>query len=137
MRHQRVRFLMSSVRTARRFPLTRERVVFFTILATGVWMAWSLAQEVALTRQLGHDAAQLQQQNAWLRGSNDDYRRGIASVSSGASAEQDARGGGYARPGEKVYLITSPPPSAGGSAAPARATTANPFELLWGWLTGR
>jgi cell division protein FtsB len=136
MRHQRVRLLVSRVRTARRFPITRERVIFFTIVATGIWMAWSLAQEIALTRQLSHDAAQLQQQNAWLRSSNTDYRRDIASVSSGASSEQDARQGGYARPGEKVYLVTTPPPSTQQAPAAAPSTPANPLAALWSWLTG-
>lgn len=137
MRHPRVRQIVSSVRTARRFPITRERVIFVTIIATGVWMAWSLAQEVAVTRQLAHDTSQLQQQNAWLRSSNDDYHRDIASVSSGASAEQDARSGGYSRPGEKVYLVTSPPPGAPQAATPTpRSSTDNPLAGLWSWLTG-
>lgn len=140
MRHRKVTFIATVLRVARSFPLTRERVLFLAIVIAGVWMAWSLIQQAMLTHQLSHDAAQARQQNAALQTSNQNYRRDIAAATSGASAEEDVRLHGYARPGEQVYLVanqqpaqpTGTSPSGGASTASSRS----PFQRLVGWITG-
>lgn len=144
MRHRKVTFIATVVRQARAFPITRERVLFLALLAAGLWMAWSLLQQAILTQQLSRDAEQVRQQNAAVQAENQGYRRDIAAVTSGASAEEDARQHGYARPGEKVYLVGSQQPAPGSSGAAgsdASSTTTstatqNPLQRLWSWLTG-
>lgn len=141
MRHRRVSFLATVFRYARTFPITRERVLFLAIVVAGLWMAWSLLQQAILTQQLARDADQVRQQNASLQAENHGYRRDIAAVTSGASAEEDARQRGYARPGEQVYLVGSQ--QAAPSAAPAPGASAgsspaqNPLHSVLSWLTGR
>lgn len=115
-------------------PFRRESLMFTTATTVALWMGWSLLQEMGLTQQLTWQAAQLRQQNAALQASNDDYRRDIASVSSGATAEEDARKGGYARPSEKVFVVSTP--QATPPPAPAATASGNPLVDFLHWLTG-
>ena len=75
-------------------------------------MVWSFAQEVFLSHDLSHQAAELRQQNAALQSENRGYQRDIAASTSGAAAEEEARGDGYSKPREKLYLVGDPPPTA-------------------------
>jgi cell division protein FtsB len=137
MRHRKVSFIATVVRHAHAFPITRERLLFLAILVAGLWMAWSLLQQVILTQQLAHDAGAVRQQNAALRASNQGYRHDIAAVTSGASAEEDARLHGYARPGESAYLVASQQSQAAGgdrSAPPPAHAPQNPLQRAWAWI---
>lgn len=62
-----------------------------------------------LSHRLSAQAVALQQQNNALQAENSGYKKDIAAVASGASAEEDARTNGYAKSGEKVYVIGAPP----------------------------
>ena len=63
-------------------------------------------QDVA---QLSQTVADLRRQNARLAAENNGYHKDVQSVTSGAADEEQARLNGYARPGERIYLITAPP----------------------------
>ena len=89
--------------------LTREKALLLALVAAAVWMAWSLVQEVALNHQLGQQADDLRQQNAAMQTSNQDDRRDAKAVESGSWDEEQARLDGYARPGEKVYIVNASP----------------------------
>ncbi|MGH7866991.1 MAG: FtsB family cell division protein [Candidatus Dormibacteraceae bacterium] len=113
--------------------ITRQGLLLIGILLVGVWMAWSLEQEVALSWQLNQDAARLRQQNIALAAANADYHRDIQSVTTGAVAEEEARLRGYARPNEKVYLVTNQISTE--TEAPAAPTTnISSWAALWRWL---
>jgi cell division protein FtsB len=135
MRHRKPTVAASFSRWTRTLPLTRETVLFLIVVAAAAWMGWALVQEVGLTHQLSQQIAQLRQQDASIQASNQQYRRDIAGVSSGATAEQDARSDGYARAGEKVYVVGTPPPTTP-PVWPGRTVSANPLTNLWNWLSG-
>lgn len=135
MRHKKPTFTASFARWTRTLPLTRETILFLVIVAAAVWMGWSLVQEVGLTHQLNQQVGQLRQQNASIQASNEQYQRNINGVSSGSTAEQDARNDGYQRPGEKVYVVAAPTP-APAVAWPGRTVSANPLTRLWDWFSG-
>ena len=135
MRRRKTRLLSSILRSVRTLPLTRSSVLFLAICAAGTWMAWSLVQEMALSHQLTAQAAQLRQQNAADQRTNQRYRRNIAAASTGASAEEDARQDGYARPKEKVFVVSGDA-VAGQDGGQAPSGQTNPFAGLWRWFTG-
>jgi cell division protein FtsB len=113
---------------------SHETIVLAAMALVALWLLWSLAQAVALERSLNHQAARLQAQNAALRAANEAYRRDIAAVSSGAAVEEDARMNGYARPGERLYVLGEPPaasPSSVAASAPADLQPDSPAQVLW------
>ena len=88
------------------------RIVLICSLAltlAAAWMAFAFVQEVMASRHIAQQAAALRQQNSTLQSENAGYARDIAAVASGAAAEEEARRNGYARPGEKVYVVAAPP----------------------------
>src|SRR2546430_13407748 len=119
----------------RRMRLSHETILLAVMALVGLWMLGSLVQAIALNQTLNHQAAELRQQNASLRSTNDSYRRDIAAVSSGAAAEEEARQNGYARSNEKVYIISSPRPT----PAPRRQApggAAGVLNAIWHLVTG-
>ncbi|HZV48932.1 MAG TPA: septum formation initiator family protein [Candidatus Dormibacteraeota bacterium] len=114
--------------------LSHETVVLIAMALVALWLLWSLARAIALERSLNRQAAELQAQNAALRAANAAYRRDITAVSSGAAVEEDARMNGYARSGERLYLVgqppASPPPAAGGGEGDLGPDS--PAQVLWG-----
>lgn len=106
-------------------------------------MAWAFGQEAWTAHRLSAEAADLRHQNTALSAQNRSYERDIATVQSGGASEEVARQNGYARPGEHVYVVASPP--AGGTAAPASPppnnvrvvnTSVGPFDGLIAWWKG-
>ncbi len=77
--------------------------------------------------------AELQAQNASLQATNRAYREDIAAVSSGAAVEEDARLNGYARPGERLYLVGQPetPPRPAASGGSGEVEPTSPAQVLW------
>jgi hypothetical protein len=98
-------------------------------------MGWSLLHELALSHQLTAQAIQLRQQNAAAQSTNLRYSRDIAAASSGASAEEDARQDGYARPKEKVFIVSGVAPVSPDSG-PAPSGQTNPLAGFWRWFSG-
>ncbi len=123
----------------RRTRLSHETILLALMALVGLWLMGSLVQQISLNRALNQQAADLRRQNAAVQASNDNYRRDIAAVSSGAAAEEEARLNGYARSEEKIYIVTSPSPSppAAASRPAAQKSSLNPLEAVWNFLTGR
>ena len=107
MRQRRLRWQVSRVPASLR--LTREKALLLALVAAAIWMAWSLVQELALNHQLSQQAADLRRDNASMQASNEDSRRDAKAVESGSWDEEQARQDGYARPGEKVYIVNTNP----------------------------
>jgi cell division protein FtsB len=134
MRRRKSRVLTTVRRLTRSLPVRRETVAFTSMTAVAVWMGWSLLQEIGLTQQLSQQATHLRQQNAALQTTNQDLQRDVSSVASGAQSEEEARKGGYARPNEDSYVVSTPAPAR--PAGPPATSDSNPLLALWHWLTG-
>ena len=116
MRHRKPSAIYGIVN--RRMHVSRETVIMVALAVAAIWLVSSFAQEVFLSRDLGRQAADLRQQNAALQAENRGYQRDIAASTSGAAAEEEARGDGYSKPKEKLYMIGASPPPAPAHAAP-------------------
>jgi cell division protein FtsB len=115
--------------------LSRKNVVLLVAAAALCWMSWSLVQEIGLNHDLSSQTAALRQQNAAIAAQNRYARQDVRNVSSGAWDEQQARIDGYARPGERVLVVGTPPPPQAVAPAP-RQGPHNPFQAFWDWVTG-
>jgi cell division protein FtsB len=145
MRHRKASAIYGIVN--KRLRVSRERLILVALAVAATWLIWSFAQEVLLSRDLGRQASELHQQNAALQTENRGYQRDIVASTSGAAAEEEARGDGYSKPKEKLYMVgDSPPPTpartplAAGQAS-AKATPTRPrgsdqggAERLLAWL---
>jgi cell division protein FtsB len=123
----------------KRVRLSHQTFLMAVMAVIGLWMAGSLVQELSLNQSLNQQASDLRNQNAALRTTNDEYRRDISAVASGAASEEEARKDGYARSDEKLYLIATPPPAAPAAAAAKRRSPANssgPLDALRHLLLG-
>ena len=93
-------------------------------------VGWAFAQEAWQAHQLRAQAAALTSQNAALAVQNQAYQRDIAEAQSGAAGEEIARQNGYSKPGEKIYVIASPPAAAPTAApGPVVRNTSSPGPL--------
>lgn len=100
----------------------RHAVIATAALAALVWAGAAFAQEAYLSHKLGDQVANLRKQNALLAGQNAGYRKDVDALKTGVANEEEARLNGYARPNEKLYLVTapvSPSPSTAPSASPS------------------
>lgn len=107
----------------RRLRISREVLLLVALALLAGWIVWAFAQELYLSYQLSHQAAEVRSQNAALQLANEGYRRDIAAVSSGGAAEEEARLNGYSRPDEKLYLVN--PPSSQPGHSSSRAASAS------------
>ena len=119
MRHRKASAIYGIV--DQRVRISRETLIVGLLVLVAIWLVWSFAQEVILSRDLGHQAADLRQQNTALQTENRGYQRDIAASTSGAAAEEEARGDGFSKPKEKLYMIGASP-----ARTPARAPAAQP-----------
>ena len=100
----------------------RQAVIAIVALVAFVWAGAAFAQEAYLSHKLTDQVANLRNQNAVLAGQNAGYRKDVDALKSGVANEEEARLNGYARPNEKLYLVTapvSPSPSTSPSASPS------------------
>ena len=104
----------------KRVRLSHQTVLLAGMAVIGLWMVGSIIQELSLNQSLSQQAASLRDQNAALRSTNDAYRKDVGAVTSGAAAEEEARKDGYARSGEKLYIVGTPPPTTPEPAAARR-----------------
>jgi cell division protein FtsB len=103
----------------KRLRVSRETLILVALAAAATWLVWSFAQEVFFSRDLGRQAAELQQQNAALEAENRGYQRDIVASTSGAAAEEEARGDGYSKAKEKLYMVGESPAPTPARTAPA------------------
>ena len=134
MRHRRVQSTAGVVDG--RSLSGRRWLVRAGLLVFVLWVGWAFAQEAWTANQLGAQASDLRQRNAALQSQNADYRRDIATVQSGAAAEEVARSNGYSKPDEKVYVVSQPAGAPAQAAPPVRVRQASPsFGDAWqSWL---
>ena len=93
-----------------RIPLSRGVIGAAAAVALTVPLLVNFAHVAQLSRELARERARVSRENVALAAQNDNYRRDIIALVSGAAAEEDARSGGYAKPEERVYLVGEPSP---------------------------
>jgi len=90
----------------------RQTVV---LIAAGIALMWGIvafAQEAYIGHRLSEQVTQLRQQNAAIAAQNAGYKKDVAALSNGSADEEEARLNGFAKPNEKVYILTTPSPQA-------------------------
>jgi cell division protein FtsB len=107
MRHSKAIVAASSVRTSGHG--VRRTIIVAVVAVVALWTAYAFAQEAYVGHKLSQQVADLHRQNALLAAENHGYHKDVQSLTSGAANEEEARQNGYARPGEKLYLITEAP----------------------------
>jgi len=81
--------------------------------AIGIVLAWAgvaFAQEAYVSHKLSQQVSDLRRQNADIAAQNAGYRKDVQALTSGTADEEEARLNGYAKPNEKLYLVTTPSP---------------------------
>ena len=118
MRHSRALTVAGSVRTSW-FGL-RNTVLLILAGVVLVWAGIAFAQEAYLSHKLSQEVSDLRRQNAQIAAQNAGYQKDVQALTSGTADEEEARLNGYAKPNEKLYLVTTPPsPSPSPSASPS------------------
>jgi cell division protein FtsB len=89
----------------------RQTVV---LIAAGIALMWGIvafAQEAYISHRLIQQVSELRQQNAQIAAENAGYRKDIEALTNGGADEEEARQNGFARPNEKVFILTTPSPT--------------------------
>ena len=107
MRHSKAIVAAGNVRTS--VHGVRRTIVIAVVLVVVTWTAWAFAQEAYIGHRLSQQVADLHRQNARLAAENKGYRKDVQSLTTGAANEEEARLRGYARAGERIYILTAPP----------------------------
>ena len=107
MRHSKATFAAGSVRTSGH--AVRRTIIVAVVAVIALWTAYAFTQEAYIGHTLSQQVANLRIQNENLAAENNGYQKDVQSVASGAANEEEARQNGFARRGEKVYLLTDPP----------------------------
>jgi hypothetical protein len=109
MRYSKVIVASGTVRTN---ALGLRHAVFIAVAgAVVIWAGVAFAQEAYVGHRLGQQVADLRKQNTVLASHNQGYRKDVQAITSGAADEEEARLNGYARPSERLYLVTAVPTS--------------------------
>ncbi len=87
----------------------RHAVVGVAVAVGLVWVGAAFAQEAYLSHKLSQQVSDLARQNAVLAAQNAGYKKDVKSLTTGSANEEVARLNGYARPNEKLYLVTAAP----------------------------
>jgi cell division protein FtsB len=101
----------------------RHAVLTSVILAASIWAGVAFVQEAYIGHRLTQQVVDLRKQNTVLAAQNRGYKKDVQAITSGAADEEEARLNGYAKPQERLYLVTaasspSPAPAASPSASP-------------------
>ena len=101
----------------------RHAVVTSVIVAASIWAGVAFVQEAYIGHRLSQQVGDLRKQNTILGAQNNGYKKDVQAITSGAADEEEARLNGYAKPQERLYLVTAPPapsptPPASPSASP-------------------
>jgi cell division protein FtsB len=108
MRSSKALTVAGSVRTSH---LGLRNVVL--LVAAGIVLVWAgigFAQEAYLSHRLSQQVSDLRRQNAEIAAQNAGYKKDVTALSNGTADEEEARLNGYAKPSEKLYLVTTPSP---------------------------
>lgn len=124
MRSTRALTAAGSVRVSNPFGL-RNFVIFVVVGGALMWGGVAFAQEAYLSHKLSQQVSDLRRQNAQIASQNAGYKKDVAALSNGTADEEEARLSGYAKPSEKLYLVTTPAPSAPPSASPSPSPKAH------------
>ncbi|HEY6118186.1 MAG TPA: hypothetical protein VI172_19750 [Candidatus Dormibacteraeota bacterium] len=84
------------------------------LIAAGLVLLWAIvafAQEAYISHRLGQQVSDLRKQNADIAAQNDGYRKDVAALTNGTGDEEEARLNGFARPNERVFIVTTPSPT--------------------------
>lgn len=122
MRQNRALTVAGSVRTSS-FGV-RNLVLLAAAGAVLVWAGVAFAQEAYVSHKLTQQVSDLRRQNAEIAAQNAGYHKDVQALTSGTADEEEARLSGYAKPNEKLYLVTTPSPSP--SPAPSAKTSPRP-----------
>ena len=109
MRSTRALSVAGSVRT-NPFGL-RNVVLLIAVCIVLIWAGVAFAQEAYVGHKLSQQVSDLRRQNAQIAAQNAGYKKDVAALSNGTADEEEARINGYAKPSEKLYLVTTPSPS--------------------------
>jgi cell division protein FtsB len=105
-----------------------RQLVIVLVAAVGLaWAGVAFAQEAYLSHRLSQQVYDMRKQNADIAAQNTGYRKDVQGLTSGTADEEEARLNGYAKPNEKLYLVTTPPsPSPSPSASPSHSPRPSP-----------
>ena len=123
MRYNRVIVASGTLRTSA-FGV-RHALVMAIVLVALIWAGIAFAQEAFIGHKLSQQVADVRNQNAVLAAQNQGYKKDVQAITSGAADEEEARLNGYAKPQERLYLITAVP-SPSPSPAPSSPPPASP-----------
>jgi cell division protein FtsB len=121
MRYSKVIVANGTVRTN---TLGLRHAVVIAVVAVGcIWAGIAFAQEGFVGHKLNQQVTDLRRQNAVLAAQNQGYKKDVQAITSGSADEEEARLNGYARPNERLYLVTTvPTPSPAPAASPSPRT---------------
>ncbi|HSS61030.1 MAG TPA: septum formation initiator family protein [Candidatus Limnocylindrales bacterium] len=120
MRSSKALTVAGSVRTSS-FGL-RNLVLLIGFGIVLIWAGIAFAQEAYVSHRLSQQVSDLRRQNADIAAQNAGYKKDVQALSNGTADEEEARLNGYAKPSEKLYLVTTPSPS----PSPSPAASASP-----------
>lgn len=84
------------------------------LIAAGLMLLWGIvafAQEAYISHRLSQQVTDLRKENANIAAQNDGYRKDVAAITNGTADEEEARINGFARPNERVFIVTTPSPT--------------------------
>ena len=117
MRYNRVFVASGTLRTSA-FGM-RHVVVVAVVLVALVWAGVAFAQEAYIGHRLSQQVADLRHQNVVLAAQNQGYKKDVQAITVGTADEEEARLNGYAKPQERLYLVTAAPSPSPTPLAPA------------------
>jgi cell division protein FtsB len=123
MRYNRVIVASGTLRTSA-FGM-RHALVIAVVLVAMIWAGIAYAQEAYIGHKLSQQAADLRNQNTVLAAQNQGYKKDVQAITSGAADEEEARLNGYAKPQERLYLVTAAP-SPSPTPSPSPSPSASP-----------
>jgi hypothetical protein len=122
MKYNRVFVASGTLRTSA-FGMRHAVVGGVVLIALG-WAGIAFAQEALVGHKLSQQAADLRNQNVVLAAQNQGYKKDVQAITSGAGDEEEARLNGYAKPQERLYLVTAvPTPSPAPPASPSSSAS--------------
>jgi outer membrane murein-binding lipoprotein Lpp len=126
MKYNRVFVASGTLRTS---PFgMRHAVVAAVVVAALGWAGVAFAQEAYIGHKLSQNVADLRNQNVVLAAQNQGYQKDVQAITSGAGDEEETRLNGYAKPQERLYLVTaapSPSPTPPASPSPSASPRAH------------
>jgi cell division protein FtsB len=89
----------------------RQTILLIAAGLALMWAAVAFAQEAYISHKLQEQVSELRRQNAEIAAHNAGYRKDVEALTNGTGDEEEARLNGFARPNERIFLVTTPSPS--------------------------